>query len=256
MPSPPTDIGARTVGEHEHDGETREQRATSTSSRSRDSGSSQWQSSSTSTSGDSAARARRHSTSSPSSEVLRSFASNCAVRSLSGIGRSSSPAAAAPAARGRVDRRKLGFQGLHLRLHRQAPVEAEQLRPDLAPDEVARVCTVRLALAKRDENAALLRRARELGDEARLSHARLGGDRRRCARAPQAPRRALRPSSRAPPSGRRSGARGPRVCAVACRFDPVSTETATGSALPFTAIGGSSSHEKTSPAMRATFFAT
>ena len=77
----------------------------------------------------------------------------------------------------RVDRRERALErDALLLLGRPAAVDAEQRPPDLLPDEVVGVRAERGALAEGDEAAAGPDAADELGDEARLAEARLGGD--------------------------------------------------------------------------------
>ena len=185
----------------------------------------------------------RHSTRRLSSEVLRSFASNEAVRSLSGIGRSSRPASSgargtsagsiAASSRSRC---------CSLLVLRRAAVEPEQRRPDPAPDEVARVRAVRLAFAARRRERPAPSRCRRTRRSAATCRCRLRRPGRRCRLARRARRRAARAARRARQRVRPSASPGTTGARDACRVEPVSANTRDGSALPFTVIGASVSH--------------
>ncbi len=75
-----------------------------------------------------------------------------------------------------VDRREFGLQRADLRSLGQVVVKAKQRRPDRAPDEIAGVRTVRLALADGDDTAPPRSDPGEFGRQTRLPHARLGRD--------------------------------------------------------------------------------
>ena len=77
---------------------------------------------------------------------------------------------------GGIDRREMPLERRHLLLAGVALLEAKQPAPDLAPHEVRRLGAVGLALAERHDLPAAADVAHELGDEARLAHAGLGGD--------------------------------------------------------------------------------
>ena len=124
-------------------------------------------------------RARRTIARRSSSEALRSFASN--ARGQRRVRRSRAPTTGSSERRARDERRidrrerRLGMRSAWS-ASASSSSSSEQAPPDLAPDEVARVRPERLALAERDEEAAPAGDPDELGDEARLAHAGLGGD--------------------------------------------------------------------------------
>ena len=247
---PAADLRARAVREHEQHAETRQRRGRAprgdraTADRASDSPRARARAASR------PALARRHSTSSPSSEVLRSFASNAAVSSLSGIGRSRRPAssgaratsAGSIAASSASSARTCSSCGQRCRRDRRASTRSRARRSSSCSlpydwhspiaTTAPRCLAVRANSATRRDfpmpASAEMPTMRPLPASASSSFAAIAIELR-----PPADDRQLVTSAR---------------LRDACRFAPVSANTDTGSALPFTVIGASCSQRKRSPA--------
>ena len=192
--------------------------------------------------------ARRQSTSSPSSEVLRSLASNAGGEVVVGDGQVEEPrSSGARAARaGSIARQR--------DLERPAPARPRSgCRPGRTASTRSRArrsswCWRRRTGTRRSRPGRRARaRCARIPPPAATCRCRPRPRCRRCARARRAPASRWR---RAVPAPLRRPTIGCSLAACrrdACRFEPVSANTGTGSALPLTVIGASFSHGTTSP---------